>query len=433
MFLKLFKSDAFFVFLGRLISRGAMFFVLVIISAFMSLEDVGFYGILSSAAYIGVFLFNLGLRQSIAYFFAKEVFSHDKLINVAFLSYLLLSLSGLFALYTYGVFFVEIDNVGLSVIAVFSISIIPMLFTYLVQGFFLGAGNISSFNNSEMLPKVTFLMLILLSVITLNALTLDITFISFLAANIIGAVYSLKKIGITDLKVKIHRDSASDVLLLVKHGLPFSINLVLMLVIPFATVFIAKSLYGAAVAGIYFLAYKFVDIFAEISTATGMVAFSRGIRASSSRRSIVLALTSSWILFFLTLCCSTILFVVFYLFGEKLAGIALDAHFFSITLVLFSLPFLCFTRVIGPALSAHGIAGKVALVQFANLAFLITTTLISCHYFSFTGLGIGFFTARILSFILHLTLLCFVFNFSFFTVVIPKLRNIILFIKAYLR
>ncbi|WP_337878938.1 oligosaccharide flippase family protein [Rheinheimera sp.] len=432
MLVKVFKTDAFLVFFGRLISRGAMFFVLLILTASMSLEDIGFYGVLSSAIYIAVFLFSLGLRQSVAFFFAKEILSHQHLKSTTFLTYSALSIFGFLALCFYSFYFVGWKDIGISTVLIFSLSIFPMLFIYINQGFFLGSGDVSSFNTSEVIPKVSFFVVVLSLSLFMDDFTLQLVFFSFLLANLIGAGYTLGKSDLSELKFQFGFNILHDINLLVKHGFPFAITLVLLLVIPFSTIFIAKYLYGAAVAGIYFLAYKFADIFAEVATATGMVAFSKGIRSKNPKRNIVSVLTSAWILFIISLVAALVLSILCYFFAGNYVSDYSNEHLFSIILILLSLPFLCFTRVIGPALSACGLASRVALSQFLSFIFLVLSTLSACYLYSYSGLGIGFFSTRVIYFILLNSILCRKFCFSFVNVAIPNFRRLFRNVRRYL-
>lgn len=392
--------DAFLVLLVRILGRGSVFIVLTILSRVLSLEDLGSYGFVTVSAYTLVYFVSMGMRHASAYFVGNKIESRHSIYLAVSIHSFIASVLGFLIIralmFEYSTFSLSSDGYLLSAFA-----FVPLLFVFALQGIFLGTGEIGRFNSTELVPRLLNLFLIAIAYYLDVKLDFDTAVGIFIVSNSVGAIYALVTAypggpgwgGVRSSAVSVMNIYPS----LIKYGFPLSITLALVMLSPTLSMYIAKNSIDAVALGAFFLAYKLSDIVSEAATAAGMVAFSRGVRATSARRALSVALRASWIVGVIGAFSGTMML----LFSEVLISLMLGAKDDSVHSVLMivalSLPFLCFARVLNPSLAAQGYNFSGVVIQGVALLVNVTLAIYLSRDFGVEGVAAALAISRIVA------------------------------------
>src|SRR5215218_3234112 len=140
----------------RFLLRGANFVIFLLLARSLSVGEFGFYGYLMSTAVVLSVAFDLGLRQSVAFFTGHEPAARTAIVTHMLVLWLLLAAAAV--LTTYGMLvgggYAE-TYVALTLVAAAGTA--PMLFLRTGQGAFLGGGQLGKLNQSELISRVVML------------------------------------------------------------------------------------------------------------------------------------------------------------------------------------------------------------------------------------------------------------------------------------
>lgn len=386
--------DYVFVIFFKFLSRGSAFFVLIILTLNLSLSEIGTYGLIYTSIYACVFLFSFGMKNSLALLLEDEQSKDCNYFSTCLFLTIFLACLGSIFLYFYLVFS-ELTSDKLlilfSVGAFFCFCNINVL-----QAVFLRCRDYKSFNISEAMPKLIFLFFVVVSYLT-SVISLRAVMSFLFLASFIGLCYTFY---FTFKHYKLSFSfSFPRAFVLIKNGMPFALSLFFITLTPFVIVNVAKLYFDSETAGLIFLAYKYVDIFAEVATAVGVVAFSKTVSSKFKFSAFDSTLKVSWFLFYSSL--FLILTLIFFSFLFDISYIENSTMHFSFIMVCCTLPFLCFTRASSASFSGLGFAYKVTTINFLVLSFTVIFSISLSITIGILGLASALLLSRLISFMLH--------------------------------
>lgn len=420
------------VFASRLLSRGSVFVVLLILARTLSVEDLGFYGLVTTTAYTAVCFCSFGLRHASAFFLGKGIAEEGALVGALAVSAAVLGIaSGLFASVFYGM---RGGASGASVVALLSGAVLlPMLFVYIGQGYFLGKRQIKRFNFSELLSRFVLLAVVAVGTVASFRLSLDLALSAFLLSNFVGMTYVVLVV-FRSVGGPIQCAAGSRLIMpMIKQGFPFAVALALVLLSPTISLHSANYLIGAQAGGLFFAAYKITDIVGEAATATGLVSFSHGVQSSNGRRALLRARRSAWVVSGLAVFFAIFMSLSADLLIPTLLGKAYAGSADLMSVLAWSLPFLCFARIMNPSLAAQGHGASGAWVQFATvlvnvlLAFALAPTL------GLIGIAVALAISRFLNALAFAAVVARVTRVPVLAIVFPDRRWLVLTLASLIK
>ncbi|MEH6793169.1 MAG: oligosaccharide flippase family protein [Rhodococcus sp. (in: high G+C Gram-positive bacteria)] len=258
---------------GRSLIRAVQFVTLIILVRSLSPSEFGWFGILTSAFALAGILGSFGLRQSFAYDIAHDNITVSEVLGTTLcvLPVLILPSTVLVCLLYAG------DLPGISMYAsvgLIAAGVFSALSMSLLQGIFLGTGDIRSFTISEALPHV----LVSISILFLFAYSAVTFNLSLWVQSVAGVVafpvlFALASWRAGRLRIRFDRLFA-----MFKYGAVFAFNLFAIMLSYRISMFIIQYFEGSEPAGQYFAAVRVNEIFLEIASALGMVLFSHSAR-----------------------------------------------------------------------------------------------------------------------------------------------------------
>ncbi|MCD9029526.1 oligosaccharide flippase family protein [Luteimonas sp. BDR2-5] len=269
-----FCKDVVTVVLGRSVIRASQFVSFILLARFLTVEEFGWFGLISSAITMAVMLGSLGLRQSIAYHVGNGVLTlKQSMGSIACLFPLLAAGSSLavFALYGKST---PATSYSFVLVAV-GTAVSCALLIAVLQGILLATGNIKAFSLTETSPRVVVAILVAMFVV-FGFLNLDTALASYAAGFLVVAPWlffsALKLAGGFSLP---RWDQLKN---LVLFGLGFAVNLFLIFGISRIGIFVLEHYHEADSAGLLFAAVRVNEILLEIAAAIGIVVFSNAVQ-----------------------------------------------------------------------------------------------------------------------------------------------------------
>jgi O-antigen/teichoic acid export membrane protein len=358
-------ADILFTLFYRFASRGAFFFILILVAYYLSPDDVGVYGLVITTCYSLTYLFSLGSRHAIAFFLKDESFGHQALMsNVIFIFVLSMPI-----VLTMSYFIFSSISTGTDYyISVLAVSILlVLLLSYIFQGFFLGLDKISLFNKAEVFVKFSSLIITCGYIGFSTKIELVYILSAFFISACLGLIYTvylLYSLGVFgDFRIFRFKDvSLTQVKTILKYGIPLSTSMSLSVFAPSICMWIINYNLNLSAAGVFFIAYKVTEIISEVATSAGMVVFSKSIN-KKFEDSIIQSINVSKYIAIIALVCSGFVFA----FGNYLDQILENKYGEGFSTILFflllGLPFLTFSRVVSSVFYASGYGGKVFVSQ----------------------------------------------------------------------
>ncbi|MBM9463424.1 oligosaccharide flippase family protein [Aeromicrobium sp. YIM 150415] len=267
---------------GRGVIRVAQLVTFVLLARFLGPDEFGWFGILTTAFVLSATLGSLGFRQSFAYQVGQGRMTPGEANGTALLLWPLFTVLGAGALVL--LYADRIPSLSWAeASALIAVGVAGTMFLMLIQGTYLGRGNIKSFTLSESLPRV-----ILLCLVVILAWAGSVNLSSALWAQVGGfaltvpfAIWlALRGAG----KLGIRLDLFGPML---GYGLIFAFNLFLITLGSRLAMFVIEHHFSSAEAGQFFAAVRVNEIFLEIATAVGMVLFSDIARKEDSQTAIL--------------------------------------------------------------------------------------------------------------------------------------------------
>lgn len=284
-------GQAFTVVFGRGLTRAAQLVTFIVLARFLSPDEFGWYGIITTVIALAALLGGLGLRQSLAYWIGQRRMTPGEAVATALAVFVPTSAISVAAVL---LLFGRDAPVNWIVLAsALAVSVSCALLIGLLQGINLGRGQIAAFSFGENFPR-TVLMVGALILLLLSHVNLE----TALWAQAIGFAVTVPILlwfaarGAGQWRVRF------DALVpMTSYGGIFALNLFLLMLSARLSMFFIENSHGAAEAGRFFAAVRVNEIFLEVAAALGMVLFSNAARQESSSSVIVRnARISCWML-----------------------------------------------------------------------------------------------------------------------------------------
>jgi O-antigen/teichoic acid export membrane protein len=335
--------------ISRILLRAGAFFTLIILAKVLNASDLGIYGIIITASYFSIYLGSVGMRHALAFSIGQQGFNVRKVVAYIFTVGVILAVISSFAVAGVYTYYFQYPP-ELTLLA--SILVVPMMLLYISQGYFLGVSNFNAFNIYEVLPRLVTLLLVCGAALAVG-LTLEQA-IAFTAGGfVVSSILLIVRLS-SSLGVSIWRAKANEVWGMVRYGSPLTVAMAATMLAPLSVMAILGGELDPEAIGIFFLAYKLVDVFGEAATAVGMVSFGKVVSSAVSSSAFLRAVrVAKFIVIMATLVALAIFLipdsVYLYFLGSTYGGIS------EITSILcLGLPMICYNRIVNPAIAALG-------------------------------------------------------------------------------
>ncbi|WP_187775830.1 lipopolysaccharide biosynthesis protein [Luteimonas suaedae] len=341
--------DAFTILFARGFIRLAQLLSFVLLARFLSPAEFGWFGIVTTAITLSALLGGLGLRQSVAYQIGREQIGIGEGAATALAVWpLLAAISAAIVFLTYGKALPGLSPTA-SGGAIF-VGVAGTMLVMLLQGVFLGRGDIRAFSATEALPRALLALFALLLAATAATTILSAIWayaLAFALAAPVAARLALR--GVSGLRPKLGRLKG-----LIGYGIPFAFNLFLVTLCSRLSMFVIEHHFDAAAAGLFFAAVRVNEIVLEAATAFGLVVFSRSVRDTKTDQ--VLAKTARvacWIFWSFTLGAALVaLFAPLVL--QLLLGSGYSGAGDALRVLAFGLGAAAANKIIYPAIAGQG-------------------------------------------------------------------------------
>ncbi|MDQ5829527.1 MAG: oligosaccharide flippase family protein [Actinomycetota bacterium] len=344
--------DSLWVLGTRFLLRSANFVIFLLLARALTVGEFGFYGYLMSTAVVLSVAFDLGLRQSLAFFTGHA--PEERAAVITHMLALWLVLASAAVLTTYGMLvgggYAESYG-ALALVAAAGTA--PMLFLRTGQGAFLGGGQLGKLNQSELISRVVMLGGTA-GLWLLGRLDLAGAVWTLLIAHALAGLYLL---------FQIRADIAPTTLLdlglarrMLRHGAVFASGIILMILMGRIGIWLVNALLGEEALGLYFGVQRLGEMLVEVATAVGVVIFSHGVRTADEKEAARDAVRIARIV---TACMALLSLATMLWAGPFLtlflgAPYAVEAHTFRI--IMLGTLAACFNVMLFPCLSSQGLA-----------------------------------------------------------------------------
>lgn len=341
--------------LSVVVSRGllkvASFLSFLVLARALGPEGFGLFGVFSSAIFIVAAAGNLGVRQSAAYEIGQQTLSFEDVQRAIMVIWPPMSvLAGgcvMFLLY---------DTLSGSMVTwswLTLITVSSVILIALQQGIFLGLGEITAFNLSELLSRC----LLLATLIGLWAVG-RLGLIEAVAAFTVS--YAIVAVVTRAITLRVGDRGArtcgvwSAVTRLVMGGWPYAITLALILLNARLSVFLLARLVEGGAAGYFFVGVRMNEVFLESATAVGLVFFSHSVKSHDPRETLAQAgQVTRWLVVVMlstvALAAAVVPILVPPLLGTEFLG-AVPV----LRILVVGLPFVAITRVLYQTIAGLG-------------------------------------------------------------------------------
>jgi O-antigen/teichoic acid export membrane protein len=266
-------NQAFTILFARGFIRLSQFAAFLVLARFMSPEAFGWFGIFTSAIGLATLLGNLGLRQSAAFYIGQNVLTSGE--AGATLLFLLPFLSAIGAVAVLMVYPGPVLELSTFYIGFYVYSgILGSLCLMMLQGVFLGRGDVKGFSLSETAPKVL-LALMCLSLFLIGPVSLGAALGVQAASFILAIPFIVYRSFRGEHLFTVRFDLVGR---MIGYGIPYALNLFLILFSARISMFALEHVFDSAAAGQFFAASRINEIFLEAATAFGLVLFSQAVR-----------------------------------------------------------------------------------------------------------------------------------------------------------
>lgn len=355
------------IFASRILTRASQLVAFVVLARVLSPSGFGAYGVLTSAIFLAGQIGNLGLRQASAYKIGQKEITDGAAMGVMLAFWPFATIATAVALLLLNHEALNALGGGMSLQVALVLALAGVLFTVLIQGVFLGRGEIKAFSLADAGPRVlqSVLAVILWSV---GALTVASALWSFAAGFllVIPLVAWLAMKGAQPL-----RFALGEAPKMVAYGLLFAVSMFLITLQGRVGVFFLSSAEGHAVAGQFFAAQRATEIFLEIATAVGLVLFSEAARAKSFEDNMAAALKTATTLALMFLVVGAGVALAAPLVVKIILGGAYDAAAPMMRVLALGLAPAAFIKIMNGVVAGSGrpflSASVVALGLIANL------------------------------------------------------------------
>lgn len=278
---------------ARGFTRLSQFVAFLILGRFLTPEEFGWFGIVTTAVALAALLGSLGLRQSLAYKIGRNEITTGEATGTALLAWpLLMAAASTVVFQLYGGNLPGLSQWEAGVVITISIS--GAMLVMILQGIFLGRGEIRAFSTIETLPRVLLAVfacgLAILAAVSFS-FALWAQALSYAVVVPLALFFSLR--STTGLSLGLRKLPS-----MIRYGIGFAINLFLISLCSRISLFVIERFWGANEAGQFFAAVRVNEIFLEAATTFGLVLFSDSARSGEDdtipRRNARIACWTFW-------------------------------------------------------------------------------------------------------------------------------------------
>ncbi len=239
----------------------------------MSPTDFGWFGIVTTAIALASLLGSLGLRQSFGYEIGQKHRTPGEAAGTALALWMPLALAS--AVVVYLLYGRQLPGVSAGqAAALIAVGVAALLLIILMQGIFLGIGNIRVYALSETAPRVA-LMLFVIMLIPTAGVALESALWAYNGGLAVAAiiVFFLAVRGAGRLRANFRQLGRT-----LRFGMTNALNLLLVTFNASISIFVIEHFSDAGAAGQFFAATRVNEIVLEAATVVGMVLFSNAAR-----------------------------------------------------------------------------------------------------------------------------------------------------------
>lgn len=273
----------------RGLTRGAQVISFLILARVLSPAGLGVYGVLTTAVLIATQLGNLGLRQASAYTIGRQTMADGEVGMTLLFLWPLLSAATVAGVLIFNGDLARQNGVVLPV----AIAIAASLLLSLLQGVFLGRGEMQHFGSTDAAPRML-LSLFALGALALGAVTLKNAMWLFALSFALVAPFA---IWLALKLARVRRLRLDRVPGMIRYGAIFAVSMVVISLNTRVGILILHGQVGETEAGQFFAGQRVNELFLEFATAAGLVLFSQSTKSGDPDQAITDgARTSAWML-----------------------------------------------------------------------------------------------------------------------------------------
>lgn len=335
----------------------------LILARMLSPSEFGWFGIMTTAVSVAALLGSLGLRASFGYEIGQKHRTAAEAAGTALA--LWLPLTCLTALCVWLLYGRQLPSLSaLESGAIIFVSVAGSLLIILMQGIFLGRGDIRVFALSETMPGLI-LAFLTVGLASFSLATLRTALWAYSASFVIAApiIVWLALNGLGRLGMNVRQLGRS-----VRYGSVYAVNLVLTTISARLSMFVIEYYRGPAPAGEFFAAIRLNEMILEAATVVGVVLFSNAARQEKGTSVLKRnARISTW-MFWLFMCLGLFIALIAPFLVEAIAGVDYPAAAPALQIMALCMAPTAASKVIYQTLSGSGNARFGTPVIFASLA-----------------------------------------------------------------
>lgn len=365
---------------GRATLRASQFVSLLFLARILSVEEFGWFGVLSTSLALLATIGSFGLRQSFAFKVGKEELKASEAFGVALV--LLFPFTLLSAVPAYFYYAHKQSSVSPALLMLFlAVVLFGLISLQFSQGINLGLGDIKGFALGETLPQALFAFAMC-----------ALFFYDTQSLSLVLLVYGTCYLAVLPTFILRSRKTIGSILFpvqmitpLVRTGIVFAFNLFLILACTRLPMYILNETHGANSAGNFFAALRLGDIFMEVAAAFGMVLFSNASREKQTGESLArlskVCRLSVPVLGVLSIIAITAApFITPIVYGTKYSE---SVILFQI--IMLSLPSMALNKIIYPTLAGSGYPKLGTVNLLIGVLVTAISTFVFAHLFGALG------------------------------------------------
>lgn len=336
----------------RLVLRAANLLVFMVLARALSVAEFGFYGYVMATAVVLSVAFDLGQRQSTAFFIGREPERRADYTTHMLLMWLVLGTAASLACWlvlraggydaSYG-----------TLVLVGALNTAPLLLLRTGQGAFLGTGQIDAYNRSELVSRVV-MVAGTAALWAGGLLTIEAAVWLLLVSHWAAALYLLRRLA-GDLRPSALVDWPL-LRRMLRHGAVFAGSVLMMILLGRIGIWMVPALMGEEALGAYFGVLRLGEMLADVAGAVGLVIFSHGVRATDARESAHDAIRTARLVSAVMALVAVAAIVTAPLFLWLLLGSAYADESTPFRIIMLGTLFGCFNVMLYPCLSSQGLA-----------------------------------------------------------------------------
>lgn len=355
---------------ARLGGKVINFVIFLVLARGLNVEELGWFGFVYTASFIITSAFDIGVRNSVAYYIGKSPGDLRALTSLVLLLWAFHA--GLATVALFIVLHTTAD--ALSQPEFFlpaAVLVCSLLFMRMGQGVLLGQGRIVFFNQTELIARAV-LAVATIGIVVLDQLTLRGALWAYAVSQLASAV--TLALGLIPYTERIGKREFDLGVKLLRRGVEFVLGVMLMLGAKRGTLMLLSQLGTAEELGTFYGLERFTEIITEAATAIAVVVFSQNVRAGTDAEAVASAAQSTRLSLAVFVCLAVVMglcaeWLVPLMLGESYAG---GAAMFRV-LLIGTLAASIWT-ILFPSLSAIASPRLAIIVFLPNVALSLVLT-----------------------------------------------------------